>query len=212
MKTILCFGDSLTWGAVPNGARHAFVDRWPNVLGQWLGSDKVRIIAEGLNGRTTIFDDFSGPANLNGAKTLPNILATHQPLDCIIIMLGCNDMKPHICGSAKAAARGVNRLIQIIGTFPYIASAKTPKILLVSPPVCVETNHADLKEILAGAPKESLKLSGFYQRAAKENNVAFFDAAKVANASKIDGVHLDVANTRAIGDALAPVVRDLLQI
>ncbi|MCF6300405.1 MAG: arylesterase, partial [Proteobacteria bacterium] len=42
MKNILCYGDSLTWGAIPGGDRHAFEDRWPTVLGAELGLDKVR--------------------------------------------------------------------------------------------------------------------------------------------------------------------------
>ena len=33
MKTILCFGDSLTWGFMAGTwTRHAFEDRWPNML------------------------------------------------------------------------------------------------------------------------------------------------------------------------------------
>ena len=35
----------------------------------------------------------------------------------------------------------------------------------------------------------------------------FFDAGTVAQTTPLDGVHLDAANTRAIGTALAPVVR-----
>jgi pyruvate dehydrogenase E2 component (dihydrolipoamide acetyltransferase) len=39
MKTILAFGDSLTYGANPlkNGPRHAFEDRWPSALEAGLG-------------------------------------------------------------------------------------------------------------------------------------------------------------------------------
>ena len=38
MKTILCYGDSLTWGFSPDGSgRHAYEDRWPSVLQEGLG-------------------------------------------------------------------------------------------------------------------------------------------------------------------------------
>ncbi len=63
MKSILCYGDSLTYGAnpVPGGARHAFEDRWPGALEAKLGG-KVRVFPEGLGGRTTVFDDwYTGP-------------------------------------------------------------------------------------------------------------------------------------------------------
>src|SRR5690606_1894047 len=68
MKTILAYGDSLTFGANPQtgGPRHAYEDRWPTVLEQGLGG-KVRVIAEGLGGRTTAFDDFTADADRNGA-------------------------------------------------------------------------------------------------------------------------------------------------
>ena len=57
MKTVLCYGDSLTWGYnAENLSRHALADRWPSVLQAALGSG-VKVIAEGLNGRTTAFDD-----------------------------------------------------------------------------------------------------------------------------------------------------------
>ncbi|MFN3364549.1 MAG: arylesterase, partial [Allorhizobium sp.] len=53
MRTVLCYGDSLTWGYDPAGpGRHRFEDRWPSVLSAALGPE-VNVIAEGLNGRTT---------------------------------------------------------------------------------------------------------------------------------------------------------------
>ena len=56
MKSVLIFGDSLTWGSRPDGGgRHRFEDRWPNVLQTGLGS-AVDVIADGLRGRTTAMD------------------------------------------------------------------------------------------------------------------------------------------------------------
>ncbi|TIN35521.1 MAG: arylesterase, partial [Mesorhizobium sp.] len=55
MKTILCYGDSLTWGYDAGSlGRLALEDRWPSVLKTALG-DGIEVIAEGLNGRTTAF-------------------------------------------------------------------------------------------------------------------------------------------------------------
>ena len=49
MKTILCYGDSLTWGYdAASLSRHALEDRWPSVLKAALG-DGIEVIAEGLN-------------------------------------------------------------------------------------------------------------------------------------------------------------------
>ena len=58
--------------------------------------------------------------------------------------------------------------------------------------------------------EESKKFAKWYRQRAEEEGVAFFDAASVAQASPVDGVHLDAANTRAIGEGIAPLVRSLL--
>ena len=103
MKTILAFGDSLTWGADPaSGGRHPIDDQWPVALDATLGAG-FRVIAEGLNGRTTCYDDHSGPCDRNGTRALPVCLASHSPLDLVVIMLGTNDLKPALCGVTEGA-------------------------------------------------------------------------------------------------------------
>jgi lysophospholipase L1-like esterase len=52
----------------------------------------------------------------------------------------------------------------------------------------------------------------YYSRIAKEIGAGYFNAASVCEASPLDGVHLDAANTRAIGQGLVPVVQNLLSI
>jgi lysophospholipase L1-like esterase len=210
MKTILAFGDSLTYGAdAETGARHAFEDRWPSVLEAGLGGT-VRVLAEGLGGRTTAFDDWTSSADLNGARILPVLLKSHQPLEAVVIMLGTNDLKRYVNGSALAAAMGMKRLAQIVRSFPYDPGHPVPEVLLVSPPFPVETDHANLKPMFEGGTEEAKKLAGHYRRIANELGCAFFDAATIAVATPLDGVHLDAANTRRIGEGLVPVVKSIL--
>ena len=103
MKNILAFGDSLTWGFIAGSfERHPFDVRWPNVLAAGLHG-KARVIEEGHNGRTTVFDDPTTLDDRNGAKALPMLLSTHTPLDLVIIMLGTNDIKFATNASTKAA-------------------------------------------------------------------------------------------------------------
>ena len=55
------------------------------------------------------------------------------------------------------------------------------------------------------------KLPGkFLARRAQEWNTGFFDASTVAQPDPRDGIHLDAANTRAIGEGLVPVVKSML--
>lgn len=211
MKTILAYGDSLTYGADPvvAGRRHAYEDRWPTRLEAGLDG-KAWVIAEGLGGRTTVFDDFATVADRNGARILPTLIDSHAPLDCVVIMLGTNDMKGHINGSAHSASRGVKRLVEIVRAHPWPQGASVPQVILVSPPHCIETEHADLQPMFQSGIAESRKLAGYYERLAAELGCGFFDAATVAKADSADGVHLDAANTRAIGDALVPLVKKIL--
>ncbi len=206
MKTVLCFGDSLTHGRRPDGTlRHAHGDRWPVVLGRALGSG-VEVVAEGLGGRLTAFDGPLGSCDRNGARILPTLLHSHAPIDLLAICLGVND----ICNgelSAALSAKGTERLIEIARSYPYPSGGTAPTILIVSPPVVREAGE---DRFPAAIIEQSARLAEAQRRMAERHGCAWFDAGTVAEASPLDGVHLDAANSRAIGEALAPVVARLL--
>ncbi|MBE7185514.1 MAG: SGNH/GDSL hydrolase family protein [Methylobacterium mesophilicum] len=209
MKTILAYGDSLTWGYNASGpSRHLHEDRWPSVLQAELG-EGFHVIAEGLNGRTTIYDDHGADCDRHGARMLPTVLETHKPIDLVILFLGSNDMKPWIAGRALAARQGMERLAELVRGHAYGFDYTAPKILLVSPPALCRTEDRDFAEMFE-AIEESQKLAGAYAKLAGELGVSHFDAGSVAETTPLDGVHLDAENTRAVGRALAPFVRDIL--
>ena len=55
VKTILAFGDSLTWGYNAGDAgRHAFEDRWPNALGAKLGAGYRDALLHHLDGAASL--------------------------------------------------------------------------------------------------------------------------------------------------------------
>lgn len=210
MKTVLCYGDSLTWGSdVESGGRHGLAERWPSVLAANLG-DTVAVIAEGLGGRTTAFDDYMSAADRNGARILPTILSSHAPIDLVILMLGTNDLKPAVAGRAVDARMGMERLVEIIRNHAWPLDAETPEILIVAPPVITETADPLFSAMFAGAPGQSRMLASLYADLADETGCGFYDAASVAKTTPLDGVHLDKDNTRAIGKGLAPVARLML--
>lgn len=211
MKSVLCYGDSLTWGYNAVGpSRHAYADRWPSILQDELGST-VNVIADGLNGRTTAFDDHLAGEDRNGARILPVVLGTHSPLDLVIIMLGANDMKPWIHGNAFVSKHGMARLAQIVRTHPYQLNAPAPELLIVSPPAVSRTDNVEFSQAFAGGNEASRHLATHYAALAEEIGCHFFDAGTVARTTPLDGVHLDAENTRAIGKALAPMVRRILE-
>lgn len=212
MKTILAYGDSITWGSNPvaGGQRHARADRWPNALAAGLGQG-YEVINEGLRGRTTGFDDALADCDRHGARILPTVLYTHAPLDLVILMLGTNDLKPIQAGSWAGAMLGMKRCLEIVRSHTTrLAGVPAPKVLLVAPPRITATADAFYGELFTGAIDASEKLAEAYKLLAIEFDCAFFDAGSVAKPSPIDGVHLDAANTRAIGQALIPIVKGLL--
>lgn len=211
MKTVLAFGDSLTWGSNPQtGGRHPSSHRWPDTLGSRLG-DGARIVADGLRGRTTAYDEHLADCDRNGVRLLPTSLYTHAPVDLVIVMLGVNDLKPHIAGTALAAMQGMRRLVQIAKTHQQgLTDGRTAQVLVVAPPPLVATDNVELAAMFAGGIAQSVQLAGLFEAIAADYGCRFFDAASVASASPIDGVHLDAENTQAIGHALAPLVADQL--
>lgn len=212
MKHILAFGDSLTWGfQAGQWTRHALDDRWPTVLA--LGLDgKARVIEEGQNGRMTVHDDPYVLENRSGAVALPIALSTHQPLDLVIIMLGLNDLKWEGRQRAIDVRLGMARLVEITRTYVYKPGCAIPELLLMSPPHLCKTENEDFAFYFEHAIAESKNLAYQYAKLASETGCHFFDAASVAKANPVDGVHLDAANTRAIGKALIPVVKGILSL
>jgi lysophospholipase L1-like esterase len=135
MKTVLCYGDSITYGYDPASAmRLAYEDRWPTALERGLGGN-ARVLAEGLGGRTTVHDDWYADADRNGARALPTLLSSHGPLDMVIIMLGTNDLKPFHGRTALEASYGVRRLVQIVKGHAAGEGGPPPEMIIVAPPI-----------------------------------------------------------------------------
>ena len=170
------------------------------------------VVAEGLNGRTTAFDDHLADADRNGARMLPTLLATHAPLDLVIILLGSNDMKPFICGRAIGAKQGMERLVEIVRGLAYPLEAAAPQVLIVSPPPLAATDNADFDAMFDGGIGGVAEAGGPLRRARRRSGLRLLRRRDASpETTPLDGVHLDAANTRAIGEALAPVVRVMLE-
>lgn len=211
MKTIVCYGDSLTWGYnAETQQRHALADRWPVVLSQKLGPDAT-VITEGLAGRTTAYDDHVADCDRNGARILPTILHSHDPIDLVILFLGANDMKPTVCGTPFGAVRGIERLVELVRHHAWAFNAKGgPEVLIVAPPPFCETSNKAVAAVFADGIEKSMELAELFAKIAEDRGCGFFDAGSVAQTTPLDGVHLDAKNTRAIGNGIEPVVRRML--
>jgi lysophospholipase L1-like esterase len=110
MKTLVCFGDSNTWGYVPGsgGARFPRHERWPVILQRELGED-WEVIAEGLSGRTATIERPDSEGR-NGLPYLLPCLHSHAPVDALVIFLGTNDVN---FVEDDRVARCIARLVEI---------------------------------------------------------------------------------------------------
>jgi len=203
-KTVLCYGDSNTWGAATVSRpddRYAPDERWPGILREALGADWL-VIEEGLNGRTTISDDPVEGAEKNGRTYLSPCLQTHRPLDVVVIMLGTNDLKARFNKSPWEIAQGIGVLVDTVKASGAGRSGGTPRIIVVSPPPTRDAIPLHT-EMFIGAQPKSKELARFYRAVAEEREVDFFDAGSVIESSFHDGFHLDPEAHSALGIAIA---------
>jgi lysophospholipase L1-like esterase len=207
MKTILCFGDSNTWGYNPaTKERFSREARWTGVLKQALGSD-YEVIEEGCNGRTTVWDD-PIEGYKNGQEYLYPCLVSHKPLDLVIIMLGTNDLKRRFSLSAFDVAEGAGVLVDIVQRGDCGPQNQTPKVLLIAPPPLAQLT--EYKEMFEGAEVKSRGLSEQYRRVAQEYGCELLDASTVVSSSNIDGIHFEAGEHKKLGQAIAARVREIL--
>jgi len=215
MKRILCYGDSNTWGYIPGTIRERYEPdvRWTGVAQKLLGSDYL-LIEEGLNGRTTVYDNPCKPWE-NGMDMLPGMLITQKPLDLAIFMLGTNDLWQK---DAFAAAEGMRALLERTYEMhkpfrakPYTIFNGDPRILVVSPILVHEVLNAHDGEHHRKAAEESKKFARLYKQVSAEMETEFMDAALYAQPSPVDGIHMDPDSHRRLGEAMAQKIRELLE-
>ena len=214
MKTILCYGDSNTWGVDPeiqspsplySVVRIPYGRRWPNVLEQKLG-EGYHVIEDGINGRTAGVDD---PClnYRNGLKTLHPALLAHAPLDLIVIMLGENDTKQRIGLKARDIVKGHEQMVGAVRGANCGPEGGACEILLVAPPVTGPDYAPSYEEGFGYGRETSLRLPATLQKVAGVLQCHYFDCNSVAANSPIDGVHLDKDAHRALGEGLAEYIR-----
>jgi len=207
MKRLLCYGDSNTWGYDPvTKDRFDVETRWPRVLGQVLGPD-YEIIEEGLNGRTTVWDD-PLEGYKNGREYLVPCLESHRPLDVVIILLGTNDLKKRFSLSASEIAQGAGVLVSVVQGSQAGRDGKAPLVLLLAPPPT--TTLTEFAETFEDAENRSRKFAVHYERVARELGCAYLDTATVIVSSPIDGIHFEASEHRKLGKAVAAKVKELV--
>ncbi len=208
MRTILCYGDSNTWGYDPTtGERFGREERWPGVLARELG-DGYAVIEEGLNGRTTVWED-PIDRHRNGREYLVPCLESHAPLDLVVVALGVNDLKARLDVSASDIADGAGALVETVQKSATGTDGGAPEVLLLAPPSVGDLG--DSAEMFEGAPEKSRGFSKHYGRVAEKYGCGLLDLAGLVSVSEIDGIHFEASEHEKIGREVRTRVKDMLR-
>jgi len=212
-KTVLCYGDSNTWGCQPLDGknpgklplRYDENIRWPRLLQKKLGSG-FYVVEEGLNGRTTNLD-YHVPPDRNGKTALPVCLYSHAPIDLVILTLGGNDLKIYFGRTPEAIRDGMAELIDMVQSSSYGPDMQSPpKVLLAiqGPPMPVAEQIPDENGILLfrDSISRAKKLAELYQALAIKKQCGVIDLTDIPP-SPIDGLHLDETGHKKVAERLA---------
>lgn len=206
---ILCIGDSNTWGYNPlNGLR--FEKRWTKILAELMPENEI--VEEGLNGRTLLSVDpvIKERCGITGLKML---LMSHKPIDCVVVMLGTNELKKFFPANAEYIAEGVREFIKTILEPTLWERFYIPKLLIVSPVLIGEelVKHGDvLGDFDENSVIQSKRMAEAISAVCSEFHVEFMNAADYAKASLVDNVHMDEENHGKLAEAMNAKLRKML--
>ncbi len=208
MKRVLCFGDSNTWGYNPDSkSRYPRAERWTGILAERLGNG-YEVIEEGLNGRTTVWEDPIEGYQCGKDQLVP-IVKSHKPLDLFVLLLGTNDLKHRFSLTAFDIAQGAGTLVRMVRTLVDPVEGPAPQVLLAAPPPI--GSLSDYAEMFSESTEKSRALGEEFAAVARELNCPFLDLGRVAVSSPVDGIHFDRENHAKIALAMSEKVRQILK-
>lgn len=201
---VLCYGDSNTYGYNPSQQtyRYPYDKRWTAILAEKLGSGYT-ICPEGLNGRTTAYDR-PGEAWKNGIRSIVPCLATHKPVDIVVIMLGTNDCNARLGLSTEDIASGMERLVEKIRRMAPMTQGYVPEIIVVAPGAIGADYHAGpfADQLDDYSVRKSHDIAPLYAQIAARYGCRFIDATEKAEVSPVDCEHLTENGHRIIAELL----------
>lgn len=200
--TVLCYGDSNTYGYDPQTCgRYPYEKRWTTILDEMLGS-RYEVISEGLNGRTTAYDRPCA-AWKNGISSFTACLGTHKPVDYVIIMLGTNDCDADMELSAGDIADGMEELVNMVEEETPALQGYVPEIIVAAPAAIQgDISRSPFAEKLtAESAQKSVDIGPLYKTIAERHMVRFADATSGIEVSS-DCEHLTEKGHRQLAELL----------
>lgn len=178
--TLLCYGDSNTYGYDPRsylGERYPRSVRWTGLLAE----EGYTVRNEGMNGRSIPRD--------NGILAAVSLLL-ETPFRLLTVQLGINDLLNDPSLTAEDCAR---RMETFLSALLSDGAVLPRQILLVAPPPCVPGDWVRDERLL----EQSAQLGCTYQAVAVRLGTAFVNAGTWHIERAFDGVHFSTAGHRA---------------
>ena len=177
---ILCFGDSITYGAFVRGYA------WDDLLNK--KSDSVFVVNAGRNGRKT-----------PDRKELPPVLKENTDANYVLFFLGVNDLKNGNDSMVNSCVENMRWMIKLVKT-----EIPKAKIVLMAP------TAIDLKEMSPinvkkkyneNTQRSLMELEKKYKALAEKEKVGFINLLHaVSPGNYVDGLHPNKIGQRQIAD------------
>lgn len=189
--TILCYGDSNTYGFDPRswlGERYPANVRWTGLLARETGWE---ILEEGQNGREipTRPGDLADLARMAGEA------------DITAVMLGTNDLLANTRFTAEDTAARMRACLEALA-----AGCPASSVLLIAPPPMVPGAWVGEERLL----RESARLGDCCRRLAEERGISFADAGEWGVSLLFDGVHFSPEGHRAFAAGIRRALEPLM--
>ena len=196
MDTIVCFGDSNTFGFNPkNGSRYSIEQRWSGILKEKL-KNHFNVIEAGCNNRTC-YSLNPESEELTGYKALPKYLNSQTKY--LILAVGLNDLQKFYTSTNEEIKNGLINLINIAREIN-----NEIKIIILSPS---KINENILKSYFSmlfnnDAIEKSITMNKIYNEVAKEKDCFSINLDEIAKASQIDGLHYSEEEHKKIAETI----------
>ncbi len=190
---ILCYGDSNTWGYIPNingYSKNAIMKQYAESDCWWYSLKAGNeVFIDGKCGRCIAHEN-RWLENRNASKTIYDDLKLYRDLDLIILQLGTNDCKGEYADTALQITQNLQTLIN------KIKNMSNAQIAIISPAIIKENNPITLKYYV-GAQSKSEELDKLYHELALQEG-CFFISGKDLEIGE-DGEHLTKLGHKQLG-------------
>ena len=186
MKTIVCYGDSNTYGYKPYHKRYN--KAYPEILESILG-EKYRVYNEGLNGRTSIYND--PDSNRIGINNVEETLIKYHHIDYLVFMLGTNDLKVGNAKNIDDMYKGLDMILTRISKLGIV-----DHFVFVSPIKVGEALDKNASEL-------SLHFYEVYEKLAKKYKPDYLIDAKELISPSFDNCHFKEEDHYVLAEELA---------